>query len=74
MEKTKLIYEVLKDFGYDFDTSTTEGHPASYFLNEEDMITLLKEVWNTAVTYSAATGYNFGSGTETEQAILKLKV
>lgn len=32
------------------------------------------KIWNQAVVHSAATGYNFGNGVETEQAILKLLI
>ncbi len=71
MTNEELFHPILIDFGYIFEDKP--NITPSYFLNEQDMLELCREVWNRAVLKCAATGYNFGRGVETEQAILKHK-
>lgn len=69
MTNEELFHPILIDFGYTFDDNSSIK--SSYFLNEQDMLELCREVWNKAVLKCATTGHNFGKGVETEQAILK---
>jgi len=71
MTNEELFHPILIDFGYIFDNDSSIK--SSYFLNEQDMLELCREVWNRAVLKCAATGYNSGNGVETEQVILNLK-
>lgn len=71
MINEELFHPILIDFGYTFDGNSSIK--SSYFLSEQDMLELCREVWNRAVIECATTGYTFGNGVETEQAILNHK-
>lgn len=51
------------------------GFESSIFQMYNSMVErICIKVWNQAVEDCAATGYNFGNGVETEQAIFKLLI
>lgn len=69
MTNEELFHPILIDFGYTFEDNSSIT--SSYFLNEQDMLELCREVWNRAILKCAATGYSFSKSVE--NAILKHK-